>query len=431
MSQYKTIKLRDVADVFSGYAFNATDMNSISGIPLIKIKNVNHKKVSKQCDSFLNVEALKRQFEKFFLRSDDFLIAMTGQGSVGRIGKMRGNSGRYLVNQRVGIIRTKLDLADPEYLYQCLARDEIEQVYFNLAMGAGQPNLSPNDIGNLSIPFPPLRTQQKIADILSAYDDLIENNLKRIKLLEEMAQITYEEWFVRLKFPGHETTPIDSETGLPVGWSEAEISAISFINANSIKAKEAPESIKYIDIASADTGFYQEPQTMSYAEAPSRARRKVNFGDTIFSTVRPNRKTYSLILENDPMLVASTGFAVLTPKIEETFPFVYLTVANQTFVDKAVAVAGGAAYPAINQNDFEKIKIVKPDDALIKLFSEKVINNFTAKHTLTKQNQLLKEARDILLPRLMTGMIDVEQLVLPELFSNMPLTSSQQEPKTE
>ncbi|OAI16556.1 hypothetical protein A1359_07875 [Methylomonas lenta] len=297
----------------------------------------------------------------------------------------------------------------------------------NISEGAARENLSLEKLLTFKIPWPPASERRKITRILSAYDDLIENNLKRIKLLEEMAQITYEEWFVRLKFPGHETTPLDSATGLPVGWNEAEITVISFINANSIKAKDAPETIKYIDIASVDTGFYQIPQIMSYAEAPSRARRKVNFGDTIFSTVRPNRKTYSLILEDDPMLVASTGFAVLTPKIEETFPFVYLTVANQSFVDKAVAVAGGAAYPAINQNDFEKIKIIKPADTLIKLFSDKVLNNFIAKNTLAKQNQLLKEARDILLPRLMTGMIDVEQLVLPEPFSNP--SASTQEPQ--
>ena len=76
------------------------------------------------------------------------------------------------------------------------------------------------DIRNYKLHLPSFLTQKKIAAILSAYDDLIENNLKRIKLLEEMAQITYEEWFVRLKFPGHETTPMDSETGLPVGWNE-------------------------------------------------------------------------------------------------------------------------------------------------------------------------------------------------------------------
>lgn len=355
---------------------------------------------------------------KYLFEEPKLIVVARGVGGTGDVKISPAKA--WITNLSI-IIDLDQNIADQKFLCELLGLSSLKD---RLDSGSAQSQITINSLEPFRIKLPCLSIQQKIAAILSAYDDLIENNLKRIKLLEEMAQITYEEWFVRLKFPGHKTTPLDSETGLPVGWYEAEITAISFINANSIKTKDAPETIKYIDIASADTGFYQEPEAMSFAEAPSRARRKVNFGDTIFSTVRPNRKTYSLILEDDPMLVASTGFAVLTPKIEGTFPFVYLTVANQSFVDRAVAVAGGAAYPAINQNDFEKIKIIKPDDALIKLFSEKVINNFIAKRTLIKQNQLLKEARDILLPRLMTGMIDVEQLVLP----NMP-SSPKQEPQ--
>jgi len=407
-------KLEVYCEFINGGAWNESEYTD-SGIPVLKVSNIKNQTFSLDDIDYLSIEGAKK-YAKNLLNQYDLIVATVGShpnlinSAAGRTISVPQSLQGYLLNQNAVCIRTK----DNDVLFQPYLRYIGETDFFRAyiqARGKGAANqmrIAIGEIKELPINLPELDIQKKIAAILSAYDDLIENNLKRIKLLEEMAQITYEEWFVRLKYPGHETTQIDSETGLPVGWSEAEITAISFINTNSIKAKEAPESIKYIDIASADTGFYQEPQTMNYAEAPSRARRKVNFGDTIFSTVRPNRKTYSLILENDPMLVASTGFAVLTPKIEETFPFVYLTVANQTFIDKAVAVAGGAAYPAINQNDFEKIKIVKPDDALIKFFSEKVINNFTAKRTLTKQNQLLKEARDILLPRLMTGMIDVD-----------------------
>lgn len=351
---------------------------------------------------------------EYLLNKGDLLVVMTdlvqSAPILGGSAWVTSNN-RYLHNQRLGkIVNINDDLVCKEFLYWIFNFDGYRSQVKGSASGATVRHTAPERIYKCKVHLPPIQIQQKIATILSAYDDLIENNLKRIKLLEEMAQITYEEWFVRLKFPDHETAVMDLETGLPVGWNEAEITAISFINSNSLKTRDAPEAIKYIDIASADTGFYQEPEIMSFAEAPSRARRKLNFGDTIFSTVRPNRKTYSLILEDDPMLVASTGFAVLTPKVEGTFSFVYLTVANQTFVDKAVSVAGGAAYPAINQNDFEKIKITKPNDDLIKLFSEKVINNFIAKRTLTNQNQLLKEARDILLPRLMTGIIDVDTL---------------------
>ena len=99
----------------------------------------------------------------------------------------------YLVNQRVGIVRVKENIANPEFIYQQISNTKTEKYYYDLAFGAGQPNLSPTDIGSLKIIYPPLLIQRKIASILSAYDDLIENNLRRIKLLEEKAQLHYKE----------------------------------------------------------------------------------------------------------------------------------------------------------------------------------------------------------------------------------------------
>lgn len=287
------------------------------------------------------------------------------------------------------------------YLLQCLNIKEMN------AAGA-VPGVNRNHLHKIKVSLPPLSIQQNIAKVLAAYDDLIENNLKRIKLLEEMAQITYEEWFVRLRFPGHESTSINPETGLPEGWETKAISTICDVNKNSISARNAPETIRYIDISSAETGYYTTPQGMPFSEAPSRARRRVALGDTIFSTVRPNRRIFSLVLENDPLLVASTGFAVLTPHRAQNFPFVYLTIAQQSFTDAAVAVAGGAAYPAVNQTDFERIKITVPTQEMMNKFSDAFVPNFTIKGQLQRENALLREARDILLPRLMTGVIDVE-----------------------
>jgi type I restriction enzyme S subunit len=335
---------------------------------------------------------------------DTTAILLGGNNAAG-IFPLKFYSGKFNCYQRTYVIEPINEKCSLKFLYYSL---HLKLDFLKgLSIGATTKFLTKRVLDDLEIHLPDFEIQQKIAAILSAYDDLIENNLKQIKLLEEMAQITYEEWFVRFKFPNHENTPVDEVMGLPLGWREEKVTEIGFVNINSITVKTAPEKIKYIDISSAGTGFYSEPETLNFAEAPSRARRKVNFGDTIFSTVRPNQKTYSLILEDDPILVASTGFAVVTPKIADTFPFVYLSATSQNFVDRAVSVAGGAAYPAINQTDFEKIKIVIPNVELIKQFSEKTINNFLVKSELTKQNQLLKEARDILLPRLMTGKIAV------------------------
>ncbi len=318
-----------------------------------------------------------------------------------------------LTNQQINSIVVDELNYDFNYVYYLLRSSKEYFLTFNA--GIVTPIVPKSTFEKIKILVPKKKsTQQKIAHILSAYDDLIENNLKRIKLLEEMAQITYEQWFVRMKFPGHETTPIDAETGLPEGWREGAISEVSDVNACSITKKTAPETIHYIDIASVNTGDYESPAILEFATAPSRARRKVGIGDTIFSTVRPNRKVYSFVYEDNPLLVVSTGFATLTPKLKGACSFVYLTVANQSFVDKAVSVAGGAAYPAVNQSDFEKIKVCIPNNKLIRKFSDKCNASFEIIGKLRKQNQLLKEARNILLPRLMTGMIDVDQIELPD-----------------
>jgi len=365
--------------------------------------------------------------KEYLLRKGDLILAMTEQGE-GLLGSaaLIPKSDRYLHNQRLGLVQIKDEArVDKQFLYRAFNSPIVRLQISGSATGVKVKHTAPERIYRCKFCFPPLQTQQKIAAILSAYDDLIENNLQRIKLLEEMAQITYEEWFVRMKFPGHEHTPIDPETGLPEGWFQGHITDISNVNDSSISAKSAPDQIHYLDIASVNTGGYEQAVTMAFSSAPSRARRKLSFGDTIFSTVRPNRKTYSLILEDDPQLIGSTGFAVLTPKIQSHFSFVYLSVANQSFVDKAVAVAGGAAYPAINQKDFEKLTLTLPNKETIDRFSKVANKNFKVIGQLSKQNLLLKEARDILLPRLMMGMIDVEAIELPEaLLARMDLEAS-------
>ncbi len=272
-------------------------------------------------------------------------------------------------------------------------------------VGSAQKHFNVGVAKRLEIPLPPFPTQQKIAAILSAYDDLIENNLRRIRLLEEAAQHLYREWFVRLRFPDWEE--VNVVDGLPEGWERKGLGEFCFVNQNSISEKKAPETISYIDISSTSTGYFETPNSIPFKDAPSRARRIVRHGDTIFSNVRPNRRTFALVLNPVENLVVSTGFAVLTPKKTEDFPFVYLTVSNQDFVDRVSMVATGAAYPAVNQSDFEQMEIIVAPEKL-RLSAFKILEPiFRQKENLISQNQKLKEARDILLPRLMNQTIEV------------------------
>lgn len=221
MSEWKNVKLKDVADIFSGYAFKSKDMNNNCGTPLIKIKNINDFIVSTECDSFLNLDIDLSKWEKYRLQINDFLIAMTGQGSVGRVGKMMNYSSIYFVNQRVAIVRPNCNLVNPYFLYKIFATNERQLELFKKANGAGQPNISPSQIGDVEFYIPNIKNQCRIATILSRYDSLIENYQKQINLLEEFAQRLYKEWFIDLRFPGYENTKIVD--GVPEGWEKKKV----------------------------------------------------------------------------------------------------------------------------------------------------------------------------------------------------------------
>src|SRR5690606_1798547 len=163
------------------------------------------------------------------------------------------------------------------------------------------------------ISLPPITVQRRISAILSVYDDLIENNTRRIEILEEMARRLYEEWFVHFRFPGHEKVSFkESELGeIPEGWEIKELGDVAQINPEAIKPKSAPDEIHYIDIASVSPGQIDKAETMQFANAPGRARRIVRSGDVLWSCVRPHRRSCAMIVEPRENPVASTGFAVL------------------------------------------------------------------------------------------------------------------------
>ena len=175
------------------------------------------------------------------------------------------------------------------------ARQEI----INLSGGSAITNISQSALASLVVEIPPLITQRKIAAILSGYDDLIDNNLGRIKILEEMAQNLYREWFVKFRFPGHQHARfIDSSLGrIPEGWEAKKIRDVADVNARTIKDGVAPREIAYVDIASVSTGSIDKMETMASSHAPSRARRITRHGDIIWSSVRPNRRSFSLIID--------------------------------------------------------------------------------------------------------------------------------------
>ena len=325
------------------------------------------------------------------------------------------------LGQRTVLISPDLDKVDPSFLCYRLLSDELQNEMNARGGGSTVPHLNVKEIRNLPITIPPLPTQRRIASILSAYDDLIENNLKRIKLLEGLAQRTHEEWFVKFTINGKKLE-VNQETGLPEGWERRKLGEVVEINKKSLK-KGFKGKIKYVDIASVSTGNIDSWTEYNFEEAPGRARRVLRHGDTIWSCVRPNRKSFSIIWEPIENLIGSTGFAVLSPK-RVSAEFLYFSTTTETFVGYLSNRAGGAAYPAVTSSVFEEAEIVIPPNKIERDFSAFSKEVFSQIYTLKNQNRLLKESRDILLPRLMSGAIKLSESGFSELEDKQDLKAS-------
>ena len=391
-----------------------------TGIPVIRGNNLTLGKKRFVDNGFVFLtEEKAKEFKNCQALAGD--IVFTAAGTLGQVGIIPQNAKFpvYIISNKQLRLRPDPSIAHPEYLYYWFSSENVRDYIIGLNTGSSVPLITLGKLRSVPINLPPLPTQQKIAAILSAYDDLIENNTRRIKILEEMAQAIYREWFVNFRFPGHEgVRMVESELGLvPEGWEVVRLSTIAEINTDSIKRGQEPERIGYIDISSVATGSIDKIEWMKFLDAPGRARRIVNHGDMIWSTVRPNRKSYCLILNPEPNTIVSTGFAVIRGN-KIPYSYLYQNLTTDDFVSYLTNNATGAAYPAVKTDDFEKAKIIRPDDTLLEKFHEIVEPILEIKFNLSQKNANLRRTRDLLLPKLISGEFDVSELeiFIPEVM---------------
>lgn len=301
-------------------------------------------------------------------------------------------------------LRPITELLEPRFIGYYLRTPEFRGKFMAFSAMTTRASLTNDDLLSLEVPVPPLPVQQRIASILSAYDDLIENNQKQIKLLEEAAQRLYKEWFVDLRFPGHEDVKVVD--GVPEGWKSCKLRDVAEINERNIDENYPYDKINYIDIGSVRNGRILEKANYNLEEAPGRAKRIVQDGDVIWGMVRPNLRAYAMVLNSETNDVFSTGFAVLTSK-KVPFSFLYCNVTTEEFVGYLVNCTNGAAYPAVKPIHFEEYNVSIPQNNLLNKFHNITEPCFRKIYYLSKQISSLREARDRLLPKLMSGEIEV------------------------
>ena len=393
-----TFRLKNFCEIFSGFAFSTDDMVDC-GTPIIKIGNINgDKTINLNCDCFYN-KPITEKLERFLLRKSDYLVCMTG-ATIGKIGRCAFDlKEKYLINQRVGIMRSKKGI-DNDFLYYVLSSKEFRKYIEIVGYGAAQPNISPNDIGKFCISISTNEVyQKKIGKVLSNYDQLIENNNKRIKLLEETAQELYKEWFVRFRFPGYEKE--EFEEGKPCGWIYGEkipkkpksfeyapLNQIAeFIRGKNITSNEMIEGeIPVISAGLEPSGYHNDSNVKGFSLTVSASGANAGFLSYHLSDIWAADCSYC---QSEYIWFVYNALKFLQPIISN--------------------LQCGSAQPHVYAKHLNKLVLSIPKDiGLVKKYNDITKSFYEEIRILNKQNENLTKQRDSLLPRLMSGKISLE-----------------------
>jgi len=397
---------------------------STNGFPFARAQNINEGFHFEGADRFPEND-LHKVGIKISQPGD---VVFTSKGSVGRFALVRPDTPRFVYAPQLCFWRsTNPDRLAPLYLYYWMNSREF---FVQFKGVSGQTDMaeyvSLRDQRAMQITIPAPQVQRRIADVLGKLDDKIELNRRMNRTLEKMAAAIFKSWFIDFD-PVHAKaesrdpnlpaeiadlfpdTFEDSELGpIPKGWTVAPMKDLADVNARSIKKDYPHPRIRYVDISSVSHGNLDQTETYDLADAPSRAKRLVQTGDTIWSCVRPNRKAYLYIDRPADNLVVSTGFAVLSPRAVPA-SYLHQWVTTQAFVDYLTAYATGAAYPAVKAGTFETAKMLQPADGVLKAFHGLVGPLRDRIAHKQRQNHRLAGLRDTLLPKLLSG-----EIVLPE-----------------
>ena len=415
LTKLNTANLGDYCKIDSGFAFKSAQFTqNYNDVCLVKGSNLGHRKINWEDSARWDSNEFDK-LSRYELVFGDVVIAMDRPIVSGNLkfAWIQKTDPKALLVQRVARLRS-FDGLDQNYLRFVIADPAFKAYIETITTGVNVPHISGPDMRRYKFPRPSLPTQQKIAQILSAYDDLIENNLKRIKRLEEMAQITYEEWFVRLKFPAHETTPINAETGLPEGWRKRTCFDVMDVLSGGTPKTTIEEfwngNIQFFTPKDATMGLYtKETEKKITKLGLAKCNSKLYPKNTVFITARGT--VGKLNLASEAMAMNQSCYA-LRAKDGLTQYFLYCSLSKT--IDAFKGAANGGVFDTIVVNTFKFLPFIQPAQTLIDTFDLEVTPLFHSVQNLLKQNQHLKEARDILLPRLMTGIIDVASLKVPK-----------------
>ncbi|ERP85282.1 hypothetical protein Q666_16805 [Marinobacter sp. ES-1] len=339
------------------------------------------------------------------LQENDVLVTIAG-ANVGKCGIVNERHLPANTNQAVGIVRVDSARACPRFIYYCFKNPATFRACQSLGGQAAQPNINLTVLKNLVFRGPKdPRDQARIADFIAKYDSLIENNLRRIELLEESARLLYREWFVHLRFPGHEQVRITD--GVPEGWSQSSVGELSSYLNRGITPKY-DENGEFVVINQKCI----RNRILSFEKARKQSKefsdeKKLQIGDVLVnSTGTGTLGRVAQVWDVLEKTCADTHVTIVRPS--EEIPYLWLGYTLLGMEKRLTDMGEGAT----NQKELKRQYIsatpcVKPPHSLMELFHDTVLKNTKQIQNLIKTNKALAEARDLLLPRIMAGELTV------------------------
>lgn len=319
-------------------------------------------------------------------------------GRKGTIGSVYYEKRDFFPIDTVYYVKPLEDTTDLRYLYYLLKSLPLK----SLNTDAAVPGLNRDIAYDVKIALADPAVQQEVVRVLEKYDDLIENNRRRIQLLEESARLLYKEWFVHLRFPGHEHVKI--KDGVPEGWEPRFFSEVIEVNPKTVVEKS--KEITYVPMSS----LSESDMTVNEADFELREKHtsvKFKKNDVLLARITPcleNGKTaFVYFLGDEEVACGSTEFIVMRAK-DVSPPFVYCLCRSYPLRQKAIkSMIGSSGRQRVQASCFDDFPVPLPPSYLLEQFDEVADRLFGQIAKLMKLNQKLSQARDILLPRLMSG----------------------------
>ena len=322
---------------------------------------------------------------------------------------------QYCLGQRTVLIRPKKDIIEPNYLCFLLLSPGIQGELLGKSSGATVHHLNIKDIRALGLPnLPSLKKQKQISLTIKRYDELITTNQRRIALLEEAARLIYREWFVNLRFPGHDSTPMSD--GEPEGWTTTTLGNVCTTLGGGTPSTKISEywngDVTWVtptDLTRNNSIVLLDSEKKISESGLKNSSAKLLPPETILMTSRASIGYFALM---DYSVCTNQGFISIIPEKDHSRMYLLFNLMNR--IEEMTSLATGSTFKELSKRTFRSLPILWPTDEILEKFNNSVYPMIQQIRVIKKQNSQLAQARDLLLPKLMSGQIDVSNIQLSD-----------------